>query len=68
MGIFHFDEEVKKQEEEPILKMIGVKMMNNKKVFSGTFDYVTPLLLSYKHKINTLDDHVRNIFLTLIYS
>ena len=58
MGIMHFNTDLEIKSDDPILKMIGIKKYDNAQLNQGTFDYITPLLLSYKHKIITLDKHV----------
>lgn len=61
IGILHLDEEVEKKADDDLHKQMGIKLFDNAQVNTGSFDYITPLLLSYKHKIQSLDKHV-NLF------
>lgn len=58
MGILHLDEEVQIKTDDELFKQIGIKRQDGAQTSTGAFDYISPLLLSYKHKISSLDKHV----------
>jgi len=45
-------------QEDPILAQLGLKKAQAPMIIGGYFDYITPLMMAYKHKITILDDHV----------
>jgi hypothetical protein len=55
---FHGEEKGGEELIEPLLAKIGLTKPGSEEFIKKDYNYLLPLLVAYKHKLNTLDKHV----------